>query len=116
MPEKASQLLDEMNVNPERRTLDWAVRRKDDSYGLLSSDPRAGVRVKSWDTIFPPLPAAEYSDQEMNELLAEVVESPTKNRTNKMTEFLAMEARLGEAGLRALLQARREKRKEAQKG
>jgi hypothetical protein len=116
MPDKASQLLDEMSVDPERRTLDWAVRRKDGNYGILSSDPRTGVRVKSWDTIFPPLPAADYSDQEMNELLAEVVERPSTNRTNKMTELLAMEARLGEAEFKAMLQTRREKRKRLQKG
>lgn len=114
MPQKATQLLDEMHVDPQRRTLEWAARGRDDAYGptVDPTAPRKAVRVKSWDTIFPPLPAAEYSDREMNELLAEVVENPTRNKTNKMGEFLALQARLGEEGVKALLEERRERRKE----
>ncbi|CAI6097180.1 unnamed protein product, partial [Clonostachys chloroleuca] len=107
MPTKAGRLLDELNVKPERRAIQWAVRGTDDSYGISPTDSRVMEKVQSWDTIFPPTPAATYSDPEVLEILGGIVENPTKNRLNKMSEWIAMEARLGEAGVRDLLLSRK---------
>ncbi|CAH0040658.1 unnamed protein product [Clonostachys solani] len=96
MPTKAGRLLDELNVKPERRTIQWAVRGTDDSYGFSPTDLGVMEKVQSWNTIFPPTPAATHSDPEVLDILGGIVENPTKNRLNKMSEWIAMEARLGE--------------------
>lgn len=102
MPEKATQLLDALAVSPTRRNVTDAIRGADHSYGLAREDPRARERVSPWETLFPPNPAATYSDQEVLDILAGLVESPGKSKMNRMTEWLAMEARIGEAGIREL--------------
>ncbi|KAF4120699.1 methionyl-tRNA synthetase [Geosmithia morbida] len=70
MPTKAAQLLDELRVRDDRRTLAWAARGADDDYGLTSDDMEKLGRVQSWQTIFPPVPGGKLTDEEVREEFA----------------------------------------------
>jgi methionyl-tRNA synthetase len=100
MPSKTARLLDEMGVKPERRTIAFTSVGADVDYG---TGPAAGI-TKKWDTIFPPTPSAEFSDQEVLSTLKAVLSQKTRNKMNQMVEFLAMEARLGEETLARLIE------------
>lgn len=106
MPNKCARLLDEMGVRPDRRTVAFATTGADDEYGTGAAE---GI-TKKWDTIFPPTPSAELSDQEVLQTLKSALSQKTGNKMNQMVELLAMEARLGEDVIAALMQeAKREK-------
>lgn len=100
MPSKAARLLDEMGVKPERRTVAFASVGADVDYG---TGPAAGI-TKKWDTIFPPTPSAEFSDQEVLGTLKAALSQKTRNKMNQMAELLAMEARMGEDTLAGLIE------------
>lgn len=102
MPEKATRLLDGMKVRPDRRMFSWAKRGADDDYGLEATVSKG--RAKQGDTIFPPVIAPDKPDKELEKLLPYITEST--NKTNKMSTYLAMEARLGKQGLEKLLKTR----------
>lgn len=104
MPAKTARLLDELGVQPSRRTLEWAHKNKDDSYGTETA--MAGdvvARTHKWDTIFPPTASAEMTDQEVLQLLKTELAAKTRNKMNQMVELLALEARLGDEGVSKLI-------------
>lgn len=103
MPTKASELLDELGVKPERRTVQYAQKGKDADYGTEAQPNSDKGRTKKWDTIFPPTPNANDSDSEVMEQLRTMLQSKTKNKMNQMAELLAMEARMGEEAVGKLL-------------
>lgn len=100
MPSKSARLLDEMGVQPDRRTVAFATIGADDAYGTGAA---TGI-TKKWDTIFPPTASAEYSDQEVLGTLKSALSQKTRNKMNQMVELLAMEARLGEEALAELIE------------
>lgn len=106
MPTKATRLLDDLRVPADRRTIAYATRGADDGYGQQEQNPASRTRVSPWETIFPPTPAASYSDPEVLDMLTDMVENRSKNKLNKMSEWVALEARLGETGVKDLMQAR----------
>ncbi|KAL3959164.1 hypothetical protein ACCO45_007326 [Purpureocillium lilacinum] len=103
MPTKATELLNELGVRPDRRTVQYAYKNKDDEYGTEAKPSSDKGRTKKWDTIFPPTPNASDSDAEVMEQLKAMLQSKTKNKMNQMAELLAMEARMGEDAVRKLL-------------
>lgn len=109
MPTKAAMLLDEMNVHPDRRALSWAERGADLEYGLSPDENAAKGKVNRWDTIFPPLATADYSDKELEALLPFVGDAGSTNRTSNMAAFLALEAKYGQDGVRQVLKRRKSK-------
>ncbi len=100
MPSKSARLLDEMGVLRERRTVAFATIGADVDYG---TGPAQGI-TKKWDTIFPPTPSAEFSDQEVLGTLKAALSQKTRNKMNQMVELLAMEARMGEDSIAALIE------------
>ncbi|POR38103.1 Putative methionine--tRNA ligase, mitochondrial [Tolypocladium paradoxum] len=102
MPTKASELLNELGVKPERRTVQYARKGKDVDYGTEAQPSSDKGRTKKWDTIFPPTPNANDSDAEVMEQLRTMLQSKTKNKMNQMAELLAMEARMGEEAVTKL--------------
>lgn len=103
MPTKASLLLNELGVAPDRRTVDFAVKGKDANYGTEAKTGDAAARTKKWDTIFPPTPNANDSDAEVMEQLSSALHDKTRNKMNQMAELLAMEARMGEEAVAKML-------------
>ncbi|KAL6830995.1 tRNA synthetases class I (M) domain-containing protein [Trichoderma sp. SZMC 28015] len=103
MPTKASELLDALGVRPDRRTVEFAVKGKDADYGTESTPAEPAPRMSKWDTIFPPTPSADLSDDELTEHLRVALLDKTRNKMNQMAELLAMEARMGEEAVAKLL-------------
>ncbi|KKP01386.1 hypothetical protein THAR02_06501 [Trichoderma harzianum] len=103
MPTKASELLDALGVRPDRRTVEFAVKGKDADYGTESTPAEPSPRMSKWDTIFPPTPSADLSDDELTEHLRVALLDKTRNKMNQMAELLAMEARMGEEAVAKLL-------------
>ncbi|KYK57244.1 methionyl-tRNA synthetase [Drechmeria coniospora] len=103
MPTKATELLDELGVKPERRTVQYAHKGKDADYGTAAGRSQDAPRIKKWDTLFPPTPSANDSDVEVRRQLREMLLHKTKNPMNQMAELLAMEARMGEEAVAKLL-------------
>lgn len=103
MPTKAALLLNELGVRPDRRTIEFAHKGKDANYGTEAKTGDAAARLKKWDTIFPPTPNANGSDEEVMEQLSAMFHDKTKNKMNQVAELLAMEARMGEAAVAKLL-------------
>ncbi|UKZ46168.1 hypothetical protein TrVGV298_000367 [Trichoderma virens] len=103
MPTKASELLDALGVRSDRRTIEFAAKGKDADYGTESKPVEPGPRMSKWDTIFPPTPSADLSDDELVEHLRVALLDKTRNKMNQMAELLAMEARMAVSTNRALL-------------
>ncbi|KAL7811756.1 tRNA synthetases class I (M) domain-containing protein [Trichoderma aethiopicum] len=103
MPTKASELLDALGVRSDRRTVDFAAKGKDADYGTESKPVEPAPRMSKWDTLFPPTPSAELSDDELTEHLRVALLDKTRNKMNQMAELLAMEARMGEEAVAKLL-------------
>ncbi|KAL6834993.1 tRNA synthetases class I (M) domain-containing protein [Trichoderma camerunense] len=103
MPTKASELLDALGVRTDRRTVEFAVKGKDADYGTESTPAEPAPRMSKWDTIFPPTPSADLSDDELTEHLRVALLDKTRNKMNQMAELLAMEARMGEEAVAKLL-------------
>ncbi|GAB0138561.1 hypothetical protein EsDP_00006791, partial [Epichloe bromicola] len=103
MPTKASLLLNELGVAPDRRTVDYAVKGKDANYGTEAKIGDPAARTKKWDTIFPPTPNANDSDAEIMKQLSSALHDKTRNKMNQMAELLAMEARMGEEAVAKML-------------
>ncbi|KJZ74989.1 hypothetical protein HIM_05475 [Hirsutella minnesotensis 3608] len=117
MPTKAKLLLDELGVRADRRTVDFAHPGKDADYGTEAQPGPADARIKKWETIFPPTPNGDLTDEELRKQLRALLQSTTKNKMNQMAELLAIEARLGEEAVAQLLaqgDAGLEKLREAQ--
>jgi methionyl-tRNA synthetase len=55
IPEKSSEVLDRLGVDPERRTIQDAVLFADDSYGT----PLVPLGTGAQSSIFPPLPVED---------------------------------------------------------
>ncbi|KOS17057.1 putative methionine--tRNA ligase [Escovopsis weberi] len=106
MPTKARELLDSLAVSPERRTLEFARKGADAHYGAGTKAASPVPRTNKWETLFPPVPSPDESDEELAELLRVAFEDKTRNKMNQMAEYLAMEARLGEEGVRKFLEER----------
>lgn len=96
MPTKAAQLLDELRVRPDRRTIHWARRGGDDDYGLSSEDMDALGRVQAWQTIFPPVPGGKLTDEQVKEEFGRVVGEKGSSRLSSVAEYAAMKARMSE--------------------
>lgn len=64
MPSKATIILDELAVRPERRTLQWAAHGADTQYGRSRDDPLSQTRVVPWDSVFPPVASLNLTDRE----------------------------------------------------
>ncbi|EGR49338.1 uncharacterized protein TRIREDRAFT_124319 [Trichoderma reesei QM6a] len=103
MPTKASELLDALGVRPDRRTVEFAAKGKDADYGTESKPVEPAPRMSKWDTLFPPTPSAELSDDELTEHLRVALLDKTRNKMNQMAELLAMEARMGEEAVAKFL-------------
>ncbi|PHH92242.1 hypothetical protein CDD83_8261 [Cordyceps sp. RAO-2017] len=103
MPTKASDVLDELGVRQDRRTVEYAEMGKDVDYGTPSRVKLSEGRPKIWGTVFPPVPDAEDSDEEVMEQLKTMLWPKTKNKMNQRVELLAMEARMGEEAVAKLL-------------
>lgn len=106
MPTKASELLNGLGVKSERRTVEFAAKGKDDQYGTESKPADAVARTKKWDTLFPPTPNPNHSDEELIEQLSSALQDKTRNKMNQMAELLAMEARMGEEAVVKMLAKR----------
>jgi hypothetical protein len=107
MPSKSEMILDELNVDPKRRTLEWATRGADKDYGRERSHPLSTSRVQPWDSVFPPVPTASISDMEVLDVVAEQSEYSPRNKLTKMAEYMAMEARMGPDAMAELLESRK---------
>ena len=94
MPSKAARLLDEMQVRPERRTMDWATYGGDTDYGLTGEQLDSLGRVQSWETIFPPVPSGELTDEQVKAEFKGVLDTPGKPKLRAVHEYIAMEARM----------------------
>ncbi|KAG6007231.1 hypothetical protein E4U21_006250 [Claviceps maximensis] len=103
MPTKADVLLNELGVARDRRSVEFAVKGKDESYGTDAKTGGSAARMKKWDTIFPPTPNASDSDTELLEQLRSAFHDKTRNQMNQMAELLAMEARMGEEAVAKML-------------
>ncbi|KAL7795343.1 tRNA synthetases class I (M) domain-containing protein [Trichoderma ceciliae] len=103
MPTKASELLDALGVRSDRRTLEFAAKGRDADYGTESKPAEPAPRMSKWDTIFPPTPSADLSDDDLIEHLRVAMLDKTRNKMNQMAELLAMEARMGEEAAAKLL-------------
>ncbi|KAI9149524.1 putative methionine--tRNA ligase [Paramyrothecium foliicola] len=91
MPEKATRLLDELNVKPERRTLEYAALGKDLDYG---GPARVGAQFRDkWHSLFPPLPS-DAVDVEEDPLQKSSAQKKPKyaRKLRKMTDDLSMES------------------------
>lgn len=115
MPSKTARLLDEMNVRPDRRTVEFAYKGKDDDYGTLTDNADV-ARTNKFDTLFPPTANGEMTDQEVLREFKASLLNKSPNRMNQMSELLAMEARMGEEALNKMIaEAKEEAVKEKQK-
>lgn len=112
MPSKAKHLLDEMKVHPDRRTIDWAKYGADTDYGLTRNDLDALGRVQAWETIFPPVPSGELTDEQVKEEFAEILAKPGRHRLRMVADYIALEARMGHKNVSELLEAHRPKGKQ----
>lgn len=94
MPAKAAELLDGLDVKPERRTLEYAQKGKDLEYGRTSEALQIKDRSASkWQSVFPPAPGIELLDEEAM-IAVEAMRPPsTNNRMNRLSHYLAEEAR-----------------------
>ncbi|RDA84075.1 hypothetical protein CP532_0479 [Ophiocordyceps camponoti-leonardi (nom. inval.)] len=97
MPNKAAQLLDDLGVSPDMRTAEYAGFGQDKTYGKpRGQNVPDGVRIKKWNTLFPPLPdTEEWPDDIVPEKLKPELHQKTKNKMNQLAEVLANEAREG---------------------
>ncbi|TQV90883.1 methionyl-tRNA synthetase [Cordyceps javanica] len=104
MPSKMKRLLDEMGVNPERRTVAHAQPDADDAYGTANETKSNYDRANKHLTLFPPMASGDVSDAEvLQQLKVYLRGSVGKSKMNQMVELLAMEARMGEAQVAKLL-------------
>ncbi len=105
MPGKMKRLLDEMGVQPERRTVAHARPDADDAYGTANDNPSNHDRANKHLTLFPPMASGDVSDAEVLQQLKKYLgKKATKSKMNQMVELLAMEARMGEAQVAKLLE------------
>ncbi|KAK5993862.1 Methionyl-tRNA synthetase [Cladobotryum mycophilum] len=103
MPTKAKELLDELKISPNRRTLQFASKGADPDYAIGTKPTGVVPRTDKWESIFPPAPNPDNSDEELMELLRSALEDKTRNKMNQMAELLAMEARMGEEAVKEFL-------------
>ena len=83
MPEKCAMLLNELGVKPERRTVEWAQKGKDLEYGANVLRPSSGHGDAAFESLFPPVPAAELLDEEV---VAGVTEVPKVVKGSKKSK------------------------------
>lgn len=95
MPSKAGELLDNLGVKPDRRTVEFAQKGKDLEYGHSSEATQEDRSAAKWASLFPPVPGVDLPDEEaMHEVeTTRPLKSLTKNRMNRVSEYLAEEAR-----------------------
>jgi methionyl-tRNA synthetase len=115
IPSKATRLLDEIKVLPERRTLEWAKYGADTDYGLTRED-RAALpkRVHPWEAIFPPVAAAELTDEQLKEEFGDVFANRKigGHQPTRVAHYIEVQERMGADAVRELVEER--KRKESQ--
>ncbi|ATY62368.1 Methionyl-tRNA synthetase [Cordyceps militaris] len=105
MPGKMKRLLDEMGVQPARRTVAYAKPEADDAYGTANETKSNHDRANKHLTLFPPMASGDVSDAEvLQQLRAYLGAKAAKSKMNQMVELLAMEARMGEAQVAKLLE------------
>lgn len=103
IPSKATRLLDEIKVRPERRTLEWAKYGADTDYGLTRED-RAALpkRLNPFETIFPPVAPAELTDEQAKEVFGEVLATRKigGHQPSRVAHYIEKEERMGADAVR----------------
>jgi len=107
MPSKTAEILDALQVSPDRRTLAHAKPGLDLDYGLNAEQLGALKRVNAWDSFFPPVPGAHLSDadvkEEFQEAMAETGSEPGQKKKTIPEEYYAMRKRMGDDSALELL-------------
>lgn len=96
MPIKASELLDQLGVRPERRSYELAGFRKDVEYGIDKSKLRAHELREHYAPLFPKPVTDETSGNKTAQQVRLVLRKRSRNRINRITAWLALEAEMGE--------------------
>jgi methionyl-tRNA synthetase len=95
MPTKASLVLDQLGVKPEKRTLEYAAMGKDLEYGIERPDARLAFQ-KRWDALFPPAPSTDAPNSDLIKQVNSSFKNVSRNKVNRMASMLAIEASKGE--------------------
>ena len=106
MPTKAGRILDEMHVRPDRRSLEWATRGLDRSYGVPSEELVGKRKIDPWNTVFPPVPGGELTDEKVKEEFGHIMKDPSRQRPAAIAHYIAMEARIGAEEARKLKESK----------
>ncbi|EKJ76884.1 hypothetical protein FPSE_03070 [Fusarium pseudograminearum CS3096] len=99
MPTKAEELLDNLGVDRERRTIEFARKGADTEYGtppLMTNN----IKPNSFQSLFPPVAAVDLPDAPID---APKGKGKVKNRLGQVASSLAQEARETISTSKALL-------------
>lgn len=89
MPTKAEELLDNLGVDRERRTVEFARKGADTNYGtppLMTNN----IKPNGFQSLFPPVAAVDLPDAPID---APKGKGKVKNRLGQVASSLAQEAR-----------------------
>jgi len=95
MPTKTNELLNGMKVDPSKRTMEYAKYGADTTYGTSTEEVMALGRVSAWETVFPPVPPGELTDEEVKQELGGLLAKRGRHRPTAVAEYIALEARMG---------------------